>query len=124
MGKRLVLVVDEDTRTGHLLARMLVEDGYDVEVSTDGASAISRLTRGPGPDVLITDLRTPHGDGLAVARFARMQNPQIPIFIVTGYPELITPLESALTPVGHVFAKPLAYRELTAAMNGSLAGSA
>ncbi len=118
-GKR-VLVVDDDVRTARLLARLLSEDGFEVELATDGAAAIARLSRSPLPDVLVTDLRMPHADGVAVARYARSRNPRIPIFIVTGYPELLTRLDDLLESGTRIFPKPLAYPELTAAMRGSL----
>lgn len=116
-GKR-VLVVDDDVRTARLLARLLGEDGFEVELATDGAAAIARLSRSPLPDALVTDLRMPHADGVAVARYARSRNPRIPIFIVTGYPELLTRLDDLIAT--QIFPKPLAYPELTAAMRGSL----
>ena len=122
MKKRLVLLVDEDVRTARLLAKLLGEDGYDVEVSTDGASAVGRLSRPPAPDVLITDLCIAHADGMAVARYACVQNPGIRIFFVTGYPELITKSDDPLVPFAQVFAKPLAYRELIEAMDGPAHG--
>jgi CheY-like chemotaxis protein len=118
--KRTVLVVDDDARTTRLLAKLLTEDGFSVEVATDGAAAISRLSRAPAPDVLITDLRMPFADGLAVAKYARTQSPGMPIFIVTGYPEMVARIDKLLAPVAHVFPKPLAYPELTAAMRDSL----
>lgn len=119
--KRRVLVVDDDVRTARLLARLLGEDGFDVEVTADGATAIARLSRSPSLDVLVTDLRMPHADGLSVARYARSLNPAMPVFIVTGYPELVGRLDNMLGPAALVFAKPLAYPELTAAMTCSLA---
>lgn len=115
-----MLVVDDDERTARLLARLLTEDGFEVEVVTDGVAAMTRLSHGEEPEVLITDLRMPHADGLAVARYARAQYPGIPVFIVTGYPELIPRIDTVLPPIARVFPKPLAYSELTAAMHGSL----
>lgn len=120
-NKCRVLVVDDDVRTARLLARLLIEDGFEVEVSPDGATAIARLSRSPTPDMLVTDLRMPHADGLSVARYARSLNPSIPVFIVTGYPELVGSIDKVLAPVARVFTKPLAYPELTAAMSGSVA---
>jgi len=116
-----VLVVDDDVRTARLLARLLNEDGFEVEVSSDGARAIARLSREPAPDVLVTDLRMPHADGLSVARYARSLHPSMPVFIVTGYPELVGSIDKVLNPAARVFTKPLAYPELTAAMSGSVA---
>jgi len=118
--RKRVLVVDDDVRTARLLARLLAEDGFEVELATDGAAAIARLSRSPMPDALVTDLRMPHADGIAVARYARSRSPRIPIFIVTGYPELLTRLDDLIDSETRVFPKPLAYPELTAAMRGSL----
>ncbi|MGZ3421914.1 MAG: response regulator [Polyangiales bacterium] len=115
-----VLVVDDDARTARLLARLLEQDGFVVDVETDGAAAIARLTRAPVPQLLVTDLRMPLADGLVVARCARAQSPAIPVFFVTSYPEVLARLNDQLAPMAHVFSKPLAYPELTAAMRGSL----
>lgn len=109
-----VLVVDDDARSAGLLARLLREDGYSVDVECDGAAALARLDRLPTPDAVITDYRMPFADGMAVARGARLRSPRIPIYIVTAYPELID--EGALDPRARVFAKPLSYSELTTAL--------
>ncbi len=111
-----MLVVDDDVRSARLLARLLEEDGFDVEVETDGRAAIARLSTLPFPDMLLTDLRMPFADGVTVARHARAVDAHIPVFIITGYPELMTRLDTVFRPSARVFAKPLAYPELTAAM--------
>jgi two-component system response regulator MprA len=119
----LLLVVDDDTRSARMLAQLLREDGYDVEVAYDGASAVARLTRAPKPDALVTDYRMPHVDGVAVARVARAIDGALPIFFVTGYPELLADLDSILPAARAeiarppaIFTKPLAYPELTTAL--------
>lgn len=108
----LVLIVDDDGRSANLLARLIRVDGYEAEVTTDGAAAIARLTRNPVPDALITDFHLPHADGLAVGRYARSRRACIPIFLVTGCPP---PPASAGEPVDVsvvVMAKPLDYPDL------------
>lgn len=107
----LILLVDDDVRTARLLVRMLEEDGFLVELALDGAAAISRLTRSPAPDALITDLRLPHADGLAVAHYARSRRPNLPVLVVTSYPELV-PQEEPLSPAPTVLSKPVEYGEL------------
>jgi CheY-like chemotaxis protein len=108
-----ILLVDDDTRTMRLLAHMLREDGYDVETARDGAAAIGRLTKAPLPDVLVTDMHMPHADGVAVTQFARSRAPRLPVVIVTGHPNLVARLESAMDPVPVVLTKPLDYARLT-----------
>jgi len=110
----LILVVDDDVRTARVLVRMLRDDGFQVELATDGAAAIGRLARQPIPDVLVTDLRMPHADGVAVARYARSQRPDLPVFVVTGYPELVAPgTAQTFDPPAVVHTKPLDYGALS-----------
>jgi two-component system response regulator MprA len=107
----LILLVDDDVRSTRILARMLREDGFDVELAIDGAAAIGRIARSPLPDVLVTDLRMPHADGMAVVRYARSRRADLPVLIVTGYPNLVPPGD-ALDPAPTVLSKPLDYARL------------
>lgn len=107
-----VLLVDDDFRTSRLLAKMLREDGFDVELAKDGASAIGRLTRTPLPDILVTDLHMPDVDGLAVTHFARSREPRLPIVFVTGHPHLAVGVLATLNPVPVVLTKPIEYARL------------
>jgi two-component system response regulator MprA len=113
--RALLLLVDDDVRSARRLAQMLREDGFDVDVASDGATAIARLTRSPIPAVLITDLRMPNADGGAVSKYARSRRSDMPIIVVTGYPQLAAPLD-ALEPRPVVFTKPLIYADLQAAL--------
>jgi two-component system response regulator MprA len=109
-----VLIVEDDARSARTLGKMLVEDGFEVELAFDGAGAIARLGRGAVPDVLVVDYRLPHVDGLAVAVYARSLRPGLPIVILTSYPEVVAKARSRLDPPALVLTKPLAYAELTA----------
>ncbi len=106
-----VLLVDGDVRTTQRLAGLLRDDGFDVEVARDGATAIARLARAPYPDTLITELRIPLADGNAVARYARSQRPGLRVIVVTGYPHLLVPGGFG-NPPPLVLAKPLDYAQL------------
>src|SRR5471030_2329114 len=85
---QVVLLVDDDLRTSRRLAEMLREDGLTVEIARDGAAAIARFTHLPVPDALVTELTTAHADAVSVSRFARAQKPELPVLVVTGYPNL------------------------------------
>lgn len=118
--RTLVLVVDDDVRTAQLLARLLRQDGYDVEVAEDGARAIGRLSHTPWPDILVTDLQMPHADGLAVAHYARSHRPAMPVFIVTSYPDQMSVREEQLEPRARILTKPLAYDQLAREMSEAI----
>ena len=112
--RSLILVVDDDVRTTQLLARMLREDGFDVDLATHGAAAIGRLTCGPLPDVILTDFRMPYADGLTVARFGRFQRPLVPIMMMTGYPEQVSRADQTMDPPPVILTKPIEYSVLRA----------
>ena len=108
-----ILVVEDDVSDARMLAQLLREDGYDVEVVLDGASAIGRLTHPPMPDLLIADYKLPHADGLAIASYARSRDPAVEVVVITGYPEIVERLAAqAGGPLRAVFSKPLIYADL------------
>ena len=120
----LLLIVDDDARSANLLARLLGVEGYDTEVTTDGAAALSRLTRGPVPEALITDFHLPHADGLAVGRYARSRRTSIPIFMITGDPEAVaraTANEPLEDPVVVVITKPFDYGDFLLRLTAAVA---
>ena len=119
MGDRLaispkvfVLIVDDDARSASLLGRMLRTDGYETEVTNDGASAIARLTRDPVPDVLITERHLPLADGLAVARYARSRSAGIVIVFLTAHPHALAGASECAGEPIVLLAKPLDYADL------------
>ena len=109
VAKNSLLLVAEERRNACVLARMLREDGYAVEVLFDGGEAIERLARGPLPDVLITDLGIPTASGMAVAEFARSCDPEMPVLLLTGYPQLVGKLSGHGISAAMVHTKPIDY---------------
>lgn len=79
-----ILVVDDEQAVCDLLAKNLSVADYMVDTVNDGASAIERL-RAVDYDLLITDLKMPGVDGLAVIREARRLAPDLPIVVVTAH---------------------------------------
>jgi CheY-like chemotaxis protein len=115
----LVLLVDDDARSARMLAQMLREDGYAVDLAMDGPTAMARLSREPAPDALVTDVNLATIDGLTVVRYARTRFAGLPVLVVTGYPELVrTPGLVGSAPL--VFTKPVDYRQLATALTQSL----
>lgn len=113
-----ILLVDDDIRATEILARMLREDGHDVEVAHDVASAMARINRTRILDVLVTDLQMLGGDGFTIAQYARERQPFLPIFFVTGYPDRVSRRSRLLDPQPHVFVKPLDYVALSTEIMG------
>ena len=118
--RSLILIVDDDARSASLLGRLLRSDGFDAEVTTDGAAALARLTRSPVPDALITDFHLAHADGLAVGRYARSRRAGMPIFVVTGDPSSVLRAADPLDQPAVVMTKPIDYADLVSRLRAAL----
>lgn len=114
-GLPAVLLVEDDVPSASRLGQLLAEDGFAVEWLRDGRAALSRITSGPRPDVIVMDYKLPHEDGFALARKARARWAEVPIVFVTSYPEVVA-REPALDPPVMLLSKPVAYNELVAVL--------
>ncbi len=69
-----------------LVARALKQDGHEVVANCDGAAALDALLRDGGAfDLLLTDIKMPMMDGIALALAASRDYPALPILLMTGY---------------------------------------
>ncbi|MGZ8450012.1 MAG: sigma-54-dependent transcriptional regulator [Candidatus Deferrimicrobiaceae bacterium] len=82
--KPTILVAEDDRNMRRVLRAMLVREGYDVAEAADGEAASAWLS-GRRADVLITDIRMPKMDGLALFRHARERHPDVPVILITAY---------------------------------------
>jgi DNA-binding NtrC family response regulator len=83
---RQVLLVDDDAAFTSTFGALLAGEGFTVIVTATCDDAIRELRRRP-PHVLITDLRVGDANGWDVARFAQRHRPDLPVIVVTGWPE-------------------------------------
>ncbi|MFC6714785.1 response regulator transcription factor [Branchiibius cervicis] len=77
-----VLLAEDDPTISEPLARALRREGYDVEVTPDGAAALQGAE--DNPDLLILDLGLPVMDGLEVCRRLRAAGNSVPVLILTA----------------------------------------
>lgn len=100
-----ILVVDDEAAIRDLLAKTLALAEYDVDVAPEGRSALERLRTLPY-DLLITDLKMPGVDGLAVIREARRYKPDLPVIIITGFSTEASAIEAINLGVSGYLTKP------------------
>jgi two-component system sensor histidine kinase/response regulator len=84
VGKRrdCILIVDDDRDARELIASVLAEAGYMVEVAEDGYVAINKLAAAR-PDLVLTDLRMPGLNGVDLAQRIREMT-DVPVILSTG----------------------------------------
>jgi two-component system, chemotaxis family, chemotaxis protein CheY len=66
-----VMLVDDSATMLMSLKAILVKAGYAVETAADGKLALSKLTGGLRPELIISDLNMPNMDGITFIREAR-----------------------------------------------------
>ncbi|MCW5893204.1 MAG: sigma-54-dependent Fis family transcriptional regulator [bacterium] len=88
-----ILVVDDDDGVRTFLAEALEADGHAVRQAASGEEAVRRLDA-EGFHVLITDLRMPGMDGLALVRKARAEQPELEIVVLTAHGTVETAIEA------------------------------
>lgn len=103
--KGRVLVVDDELTTLKNLRRILEKQGYQVSTYSNPVRALELLKR-ESFDVLLSDLRMPHLDGLELLDQAKLIAPGLEVIIITGYASLDGAVEATKKGAYHFLAKP------------------
>jgi len=82
---KAILFVDDHEILARLSCEILETQGYRAECAFSGNEALQKFAR-EKYDILITDYRMDDMNGLELAKRIRLQAPEIPIVVVSGYP--------------------------------------
>lgn len=115
MGKTTICILDDEPIVGDRLKPELEEDGYEVEVFTDSASALERVSE-TCFDVFITDLKMEGVDGMAFLERVKERCPGSEVIVITGYATMETARESLIKGAYDFIAKPFRIGEIREAV--------
>lgn len=83
-----VLVVDDDSDIRDLIVQAIRRDGGEAFEAGDGLEALKVLDHSH-VDVIVTDVRMPHCDGLELLRRVQARSKKMPGFVImTGYKDV------------------------------------
>ena len=82
---RSILVVDDDALLCRIRARMLEEAGYRVVTAGNGDEALAVLREHGSVVLVVTDVRMPRMDGVALASHLARLDPPPQVLFVSGY---------------------------------------
>jgi two-component system, NtrC family, nitrogen regulation response regulator NtrX len=88
-----VLVVDDDAGIRDTLRMILEYEGYEVETSADGRTALADLDGGP-VDAVLLDIKMPGMDGLEVLDKIVARENAPPVLMISGHGDIATAVES------------------------------
>jgi two-component system, cell cycle response regulator CpdR len=117
-----ILIAEDERALATLCARALAGDGHEVAIADDGGDALDRLVGEDGRfDLLLTDIRMPVMDGIALALAAARDYPELAILLMTGYADQRERAHGLDAIIHDVLAKPFSVADLRAAVNAALA---
>lgn len=110
-----ILLVDDEEPVRGFLKRSLELDGHSVSVAIDGADALDKLVEVKGEvDLVLTDIRMPMMDGIALALAAKRDFPDLSIVLMTGFADQRERAKNLDVIVEDVLSKPFSLAELRA----------
>ena len=118
-GARL-LVVDDDPDMLRLLSLRLNAAGYQVKAVTSAESALNQLEI-EHPQLVLSDVRLPGRDGLALFDELRTHHPTLPVILLTAHGTIPDAVEATARGVFTYLTKPYDARELLEKISQALA---
>lgn len=84
-----ILIVEDDEGVQASLTTLLREEGYEVEIARDGSEALSRLSDGPPPSLILLDLSMPRMDGVEFRsrQLADSRVANVPVIVLSARPD-------------------------------------
>jgi DNA-binding response OmpR family regulator len=118
-----ILLVDDEEPLRAFLKRGLELDGHAVTTATDGGDGLDRLGEAGGAfDLLLTDIRMPMMDGIALAKVAKREHPDLTILLMTGFADQRERAQGLERVVVDVLTKPFSLGDARAAVKRALRG--
>ncbi|MEO6325282.1 MAG: sigma-54 dependent transcriptional regulator [Thermoanaerobaculia bacterium] len=106
MSAEILLVEDRESLRA-MLAETLEREAYTVESVATGDEAVRRLAAGRRYALVLTDLKLPGADGLAVLRAAADSDPTLPVILLTGFGSVETAVEAMKEGAADFLSKPV-----------------
>ncbi|HDL02853.1 MAG TPA: response regulator [candidate division Zixibacteria bacterium] len=111
MGKKSILVVDDELLIRDLLYDFFSEKGWLVSVQESPDRGLEMM-RNRNFDIALVDLKMPEIDGIELIRKIRNLRPALPIVIMTAFPSTETAIEALRLKVNDYIIKPFNINKL------------
>jgi len=93
MGRRRILIVDDELVFRESLAGWLERDGYEVELAADSKEALKRL-KDSRFDILIVDVKMKEISGMEILKQVKANHPNATVIMMTAYGSIDTAIKA------------------------------
>ncbi|RYF09887.1 MAG: sigma-54-dependent Fis family transcriptional regulator, partial [Deltaproteobacteria bacterium] len=115
-----VLIADDEANLRKVLRRLLERDGHEVLAAADGQAALA-LLGSHSIDLVVTDLKMPNLDGLALLETLRQEHPELPVILMTAHGTVDTAVSALKMGAFDYITKPFDQQELRLAVRKAAA---
>lgn len=108
-----ILVIEDDEKISSFIARGLKENGYTVDIASDGVTGQAMAETTPY-DAIVADIMLPERDGLKIVQQLRAQKNTVPVIFLSAKTSLEDRITGLQAGADDYLGKPFAISELTA----------
>lgn len=116
-----ILVVEDEEPVRHFVQRALQMDAHKVDAVADGSEALEKLEAGASYDLILSDIKMPVMDGIALALSVARSHPEIDILLMTGYADQRERAHGIDSIVVDIIQKPFTLQDIRDSVNQALA---
>ncbi|KZD25183.1 response regulator [Tardiphaga robiniae] len=117
-----ILIADDEESMRLLVGRAIAMDGHEIVTAEDGAEALEIINEQGGAfDLLLTDIKMPVMDGIALALAVARDFPELTILLMTGYADQRERATGLNAIVHDVVTKPFSVADIRTAVADALA---
>ena len=117
---RRILIVDDDSVLRDSLSEALANTNTDVRPAEHAEAAIALMDE-RAPDVVISDVRMPGLDGLALLKLLRERAPSVDVILMTAFDDMPTVVTAMREGARDFLVKPLDLHDLRGVLNKTFA---
>ncbi|HJZ11791.1 MAG TPA: response regulator, partial [Acidobacteriota bacterium] len=111
MKEKTILFVDDDAEMRRLIHEFFHAEGYHITEAVNGREALEELSNSDF-DVVITDLRMQEMDGLQLLKEIHLQDPRLPVILITAFGTIETAVEAVKEGATNFIPKPFKMQTL------------
>jgi DNA-binding response OmpR family regulator len=114
-----ILIVEDDPRMQKVLHRIFHDEGYRIDVASDGKSGVESFRSNP-PLAVVLDLILPQMSGREVCKRMKSDSPSTPVLILSAVSEVVDKVLLLELGAEDYITKPFSPRELLARVQASI----
>ncbi|HMB70667.1 MAG TPA: hybrid sensor histidine kinase/response regulator [bacterium] len=118
-GTERILVIDDEPNIRGTLEEFLQLCGFDVDTAENGSHGLDLLGR-RAYDLVVSDVRMPDVDGIAVIEWMKETCPEIPVIVISGYATVESTLHAMRLGAHDYIVKPFTLDQIRRTIDNAL----